>query len=387
MSLAFLVPAALAALATLLLPLLIHLARRSEQRPTQFAALRWLRQKPKPRHRIRFDEWLLLALRLLLVLLLALLLARPTLHGGQSDAPYVAIVPGVDVAQARKLVTTPDARWHWLAPGYPTVDAVPPTSNAASVTSLLRELDASLPPAVPLTVVAPTQLQGADGQRVMLSRRIDWRVLPGAMPGGAAVIERAPAFAVRHAPSRETALRYLRAMHVAWQPSGAVVTLDEAPLSQPLKATTRQLAWLAPGPVPAEVREWVRAGGTVLLDAQATFDGGGPMSALWLDDAGTPLVEGAAFGSGRVLRFGQALSPQAMPQLLDGTFPRRLRALLMPPAAPPSRVLAQAHAPVAGGATFPVLPRDLQPWLALLIALVFLVERWFASGARRQVAP
>ena len=44
MSLALLLPAGLAALAALLLPLLVHLARRSEQRPTVFAALQWLRQ-------------------------------------------------------------------------------------------------------------------------------------------------------------------------------------------------------------------------------------------------------------------------------------------------------------------------------------------------------
>jgi hypothetical protein len=93
-NLAFLLPAALAALATALLPLLIHLARRSEQRPTLFAALQWLRQKPKPRHRIRFDEWVLLALRVALVCLFALLLARPVLFGALSDAPYVAVAPG-----------------------------------------------------------------------------------------------------------------------------------------------------------------------------------------------------------------------------------------------------------------------------------------------------
>ena len=64
MNLALLLPAGLAALAAVLLPLLIHLARRSEQRPTVFAALQWLRRKPKPRHRIRFDEWPLLLVRL-----------------------------------------------------------------------------------------------------------------------------------------------------------------------------------------------------------------------------------------------------------------------------------------------------------------------------------
>ena len=46
-----LLPLGLAALGTILVPLLLHLARRTEQRPTDFAALRWLRQKPRPRHR------------------------------------------------------------------------------------------------------------------------------------------------------------------------------------------------------------------------------------------------------------------------------------------------------------------------------------------------
>lgn len=386
MSLAFLIPAALAALAALLLPLLVHLARRSEQRPTQFAALRWLRQKPKPRHRIRFDEWPLLLLRLLLVLLLALLLAAPALHGGQSDAPYVAVVPGVDVAQARKTMPEREARWHWLAPGFPAIDAVDSPSSAP-VTSLLRELDANLPPGVALTVFVPAQLQDADGQRVVLSRNVEWRALPGAMPARPAIADAAPTLAVRADASREASVRYLRAAHAAWQGPGKATTFDEAPPSRPLATATRTLAWLVPGAVPDHVREWVRKGGTVLLDPDAAFDGAAAMTALWRDDTGAALIEGTTFGAGRVLRFARAPVAGSMPQLLDATFPQRLRALLAPPALPPTRVGAQWHAPATGGPAFPVMPRDLRPWLALLIAFVFLVERWLATGARRQVAP
>ena len=177
MSLAFLIPAALAALAALLLPLLIHLARRSEQHPTEFAALRWLRQKPKPRHRIRFDEWPLLLVRLLLLVLFALLLARPVLFGSQSHAPYVAVAPGVEPSQARAALTVADARWHWLAPGFPELKGQVPASTAP-VSSLLRELDASLPVDVPVTVFVPSQLDGVDAQRIVLARKVDWRVLP-----------------------------------------------------------------------------------------------------------------------------------------------------------------------------------------------------------------
>ena len=64
---AFLLPGALAALAALILPIIIHIARRSEQHPTDFAALRWLSERPRPRSRLRLDEWPLLVLRLLLL--------------------------------------------------------------------------------------------------------------------------------------------------------------------------------------------------------------------------------------------------------------------------------------------------------------------------------
>ncbi|MGJ4729318.1 BatA domain-containing protein, partial [Luteimonas sp. SDU101] len=152
MNAVLLMPAALAALAALVLPLLIHLARRQQQRPTVFAALRWLRARPKPRRRLRFDEPWLLAVRLLLLALLALWLARPALLGVQDLRPRLLVVPGVDasvVGQARA-DTQADARW--LAPGFPTLEQPAPAGDAA-VASLLREFDATLPAGAPLAVL------------------------------------------------------------------------------------------------------------------------------------------------------------------------------------------------------------------------------------------
>lgn len=392
MSLAFLLPAGFAALAALLLPLLIHLARRSEQRPTDFAALRWLRQRPKPRHRIRFDERLLLIVRLLLLVLLVLLLARPVLYGSASEAPWVAVVPGVDMQQARETLATSKARQHWLAPGFPALDATPPPPTA-SITSLLRELDATLPADVRLTVLVPAQLDGADAQRPALSRRVDWRVLPRAMPASpAAPVEAAPALTVRYAADREPALRYLRAANAAWRvqavPSaGAAKALSIAPHTQALDAQARQLIWLAAGPLPGAVQDWIAEGGVALIDTETSIAKPAPMTALWRDDTGTPLVEGAVLGRGRVMRLTRPLTPQAMPQLLEAEFPKRLRALFSAPAKVPTRVFAAAHAPATGGPVFAQAPRDVQPWLVLLIAALFVLERWLASSPRRGVAP
>ena len=384
MSLAFLLPAGLAALAALVVPLLLHLARRYEQTPTDFAALRWLRQKPKPRHRIRFDEWPLLLLRLLLLALLALWLARPVLSGLDDTRPWAVAVPGVDAGLAR---TSSDARTrlHWLAPGFPSLDAPAPAGTPA-IGSLLRQLDAELPTGVALTVIVPATLQGADAERPALSRAVTWKVVDGAMPASSAKASPSPAWAIRHPVGDEHALRYLRAAARAWQPTGAPavqIGTTDAPMPPP----SQPLVWLAPGPVPTPVMQWISAGGVALLAHEATVDGIALSSMPWRDADGAPLVESAAHGRGRVMRFTRALRPDAMPALLDADFPRRLRALFDGPAVAPTRVLATDYAPTRGGATYPVAPRDLQPWLALLIAALVLVERWMATRRTRSVAP
>lgn len=183
-------PAGLAALAALVLPLLIHLARRSEHRPTDFAALRWLRALPRPRHRVRFDEWPLLLVRLVLLAALAVLLAEPALRDHDDARPRIAVSPGVDLATVRARAAS--AQWVWLAPGFPTIDAqtrapaVPAGSTAtATATSLLRELDASLPAASTLGVIVPAQWGRLDAQRLQLGRHVEWQVAPGRSPGPA----------------------------------------------------------------------------------------------------------------------------------------------------------------------------------------------------------
>lgn len=387
MNLALLLPAGLAALAALLLPLLLHLARRHEQTPTDFAALRWLRQKPKPRHRIRFDEWPLLLLRLLLLALLALWLAKPVLSGMDDTRPRVVAVPGVDEAAVRAQATDTDAQLHWLAAGFPSLDESAPAGTPA-VASLLRQLDAELPAGAPLTVVVPATLQGADAERPVLSRAVTWTVVEGAMPVASASALPPPSLVVRHPSGNDTGLRYLRAAVLAWQPSvDAPSGLQVGTQDEALPASARALVWLVPGPLPAAVVQWIESGGTALLANESTLDGFTADATPWRDADGVALVEFATRGKGRVLRFTRPLRPDAMPALVEADFPQQLRALFDGPAAVPARVLATDYAPVTGGTSYPVAPRDLQPWLALLIALLALVERWMATRRARSVAP
>ena len=128
MTLSLLLPAALAALASLLLPLLLHLARRDSVRPLDFAALRWLRARPRPRRRLRFDEWPLLLLRLLLLALLALWLARPVLHGAPDLRPMVVVMPGVPASALPAQKLPENAHRHWLAQGLLALDAPSPAT-------------------------------------------------------------------------------------------------------------------------------------------------------------------------------------------------------------------------------------------------------------------
>lgn len=396
MNLALLLPAGLTALAALLLPLLIHLVRRSEQRLTDFAALRWLSPKPQPRRKHRFDERLLLLLRLLLLAALAVLLARPVLYGQPDTTPWIVAAPGVAADTLRDAEGAAHAQRRWLAPGFPGIEEAAPTGGQP-IASLLRELDATLPAGAPLTVLVPAVIAGADAQRPKLGREIDWRIVPAPQAPAAtpAATRTVPEVAVRHAPQRAPALRYLRAAGVAWRASASAdpdgtttatspVAIAEA--SQPLDAQARNLVWLVPGPLPEHVRDWISAGGHALLDARSETPELADATPLWRDADGEALVRGTALGRGRIMQFTRELSPNAMPQLLEADFPEHLRALFTDAAPAPSRVAASAYAPTTGAPPWPESPRPLSPWLIVLIAVLFLVERWLAAGPRRGAA-
>lgn len=380
MTLGLTTPAALAALAALVLPLVIHLARRSDPDLVWFAALRFLEQRPRPRSRLRFDEWLLLIVRLLLIALIVLFLAQPLLDGVADRRPRVAVLPGA--AAALPGATRGDVRGLWLAEGFPSLDqpAPPPPANFPS---LLRELDADLPPGTPLTVIVPATLDGAGAERVRLSRRVTWRIVPHAAPRAAPApaTPRVPPLVLHVAPGREAEARYFQAVATAWGKPAKRLASAARPARDAL------LVWLDRDALPPALREWVATGGTVLLprDAAEPLPPGQP---VWRDAQGRPIATAAMIGQGRAIRFVRLLRPLDLPLLLEPTFPAALVDTVTPPPPAPGRVAAAAYAPELGGPRpdrAPAVP--LQPWLALAIAVLLLIERWLATTRRRTIAP
>lgn len=378
MSLSLLLPAALAALASLLLPLLLHLARRDSVRPLDFAALRWLRARPRPRRRLRFDEWPLLLLRLLLLALLALWLARPVLHGAPDLRPMVVVMPGVPASALPAQKLPENAHRHWLAQGLPALDA-PPPATPQPIASLLRELDADLPAGVPLVVLATVRFDGADGRVPQLSRELDWRVIDSVPAASKPATKPPPPALYLHADAgHAAALRPLRAAAHAWQ--GKVFDLGAG---APPPDTRAVAVWLSSTSMPTALRDWVARGGSALLAHDAPLPAGIALAPVLRDAAGAPLLESGGLGRGRLLRFRQPLRPADMPLLLEAEFPQRLREALAPAMQPPARADARAFAPTTGARAQPTAPRDLQPWLGVLIALLFAIERWLATARRR----
>lgn len=379
---ALLLPGALAALLALIIPLVIHIARRSEQVPTDFAALRWLRQKPRPRSRLRFDEWVLLLLRLMLLALVALWLAHPVLFGAGDRTPVVGVVPGVDPARA----PIGDVRTVWLAPGFPAIDQPSPT-GALPVASLIRHLDAEMPAGVPLTIVTPQVIEGADADRLRLSRKVNWRIVPGAMPAPRRQPVAVPLLSIRHDDQHRAGIRYLRAAALAWQPAGRAATIDIGSLDAPLPDQRHALIWLGGGTMPDSLTQWIARGGTALVASDMLVPADQPRASLWRDPLGVPLVEAMPVGRGRLLRFTRPLTPAMMPVLLEAEFPAQLRAVLAPAPPAPARVAAADYAPLTGALAYDQPPQGMRPWLAMLIAALLIAERWLATRRNRGTSP
>src|SRR5436309_3854652 len=81
----FLAPLMLAGAAAVTVPLALHFFYRARYRPLPWAPMKFLKEAiEQTSRRLKFQEWILLALRCLAILLLALALARPGMQSAGS---------------------------------------------------------------------------------------------------------------------------------------------------------------------------------------------------------------------------------------------------------------------------------------------------------------
>jgi len=397
MSLVFGVPAALWALAALALPLLLHLVRRERQQRTVFAALAWLSPRQRPRRRLRFERWLLLALRLALLAALALLLAQPRLLGAPAPARVSLWHPEVAVPDAA--AAEGESR-HWLAPGLPAITQ-PAGDAGGDVASLLRDADATLPPDTRLEVHLPAVIGGLDAEPLRLSRAVGWRVheTSPAPAAAANAMPASPRIALRgdaDHPSR----RWLRALQAAWAApatpeANAAGTAgidddageagDRAPHADAdradLPAPGTWLAWTSPQAPDASLLAWVADGGRLVLDVATPW----PLSRAPAPLDAEGWLQGAGHGRGRVLQWRVPLAPDTLPALLEPGFPTQLRQVLETPPAPAYAHTASVTPTIGAAAPVPP-PRSLDTPLLWLVAALFALERLLALRARRPEA-
>ncbi len=381
MSVALLAPLGLAALAALLVPLLIHLIRRPQHVVINFAALRWVGERMRPRRRLQFDDLMLLIVRLLLIAASALLLASPVLdRDWRGVREWVVVVPGIEAAQARDAVTGlgADAEWRWLSPGFPSIDSARIDADIGTA-SLLRELDAVIDTRDRIVVIVPATVDGLDGERLVLSREVEWKVVD------TSAVDTEPSqptpirVAVRYPAEATSALRYLRAMIAAWNvPVSDRYVADLHPVDVPLPDGTEWLIWLG-GAWPAAIDAWVAAGGRVVTRMVEPTPDAIP---VWRDGRGATIATAQRQGAGVRISFLHAFDPASFAPILDADFPERMRELLVGVEPAPARADASSVRPSVDPARTAVAVFPLDDIVIVLIVLLFLLERWLATRRR-----
>ena len=138
-------------------------------------------------------------------------------------------------------------------------------------------------------------------------------------------------------------------------------------------------------PDPAAWRDWVHEGGELLIAAGTPWPAGAQAVPAWQDDHGVLLFARARGGGGTLWKLSQGLDPATSPRVREAAFATALARALRPPAMP-SRVAAADFAPAQQARSWRRAPQPLAPLLALLIALVFALERWMATAPRRGTA-
>jgi hypothetical protein len=378
MSFGLLRPLGLAALAALVIPIAIHLIRRTESAPVVFPAMRWLSASARPRRRLRLEDLLLLLTRIALIAALALLLAEPfILNSSRGARHWVLLSTELERDEIQNLAFDVSAEPVWIAPGFPPIEDTRPPARQP-LASLLREFDAQSDAKDRMTVVVPQRVSGLDGEVIQLRREIDWRVIARDARAEETIgVSGLRSIALRYAEG-DPALPFLRAAINAWSVDReSTLDVEEQLLDAPIGGDTSLLVRTG-SDFSEDVRRWIENGGTALVSESLGADG----VAVWRRASGEVLARLHVFGRGRVLSLEQDLDPDVFPELLDASFPKSLLERLTPRASGVDQAYAEAVKPVGGEHRSMTRRDSLTAELGIAIALLSLLERLLATRRR-----
>lgn len=372
-------PAALIALAGVVVPLIIHLLDRGSARQLDFAPLYLLDDLPRASlRRLRLRERLLWLLRSLLVATAAMLLALPALRPALVPAQaWLLVEPGLEdevdatleLLSQRWEIDPGEIEVRWLEPGFAVWTTPPQERQHGIFWDVLLAADTRLSAGARLAVIADPQADDLGPVRPRLSRSVEW-LTTGADDRLSPPGENVPSLAVYvdAAPARSDLIPILTAAVAAWQRGlDAAVVMVDAP------AGADWILYAPAGALPEAVEQAVAQGALLLTDSPAS--------------GGAPATSGHVLGRERIGSGLWLRQPQDWTALLAGSrdfaFPLRLwrdlGAARLEPLPRGIAITADQATAATGAVQREPTPHSLAPFLGMLLLWLLALERWFSG--------
>ena len=281
-------------LLTLLIPLFIHLARRSHPRVITFAAAQWLRARRQRRlNRVYLRDKLLLLLRLLILSLLVALLAQPFVVRTDAAVENMLLVdPRIEQVALEGFLeqntTFDDVRW--LQPEPSAISS--PRPPGSELWSTLSQLAAQAEYRHAHILIKDTE-NPSGHSALRVSPHWQWHTLAMRNPDTSTALPRiaiagkAPEWLQPVVEEVSTSL-------------GTDITVQQ--LGVQIRTVPEDVDWLiydGAGELPEDLRTFVSRGGLLITNAGVTNKGMPEFIRL----AGEPAAETLAFGRGSWLRY------------------------------------------------------------------------------------
>lgn len=165
------------ALPGLVIPLAIHLLSRKEGRLIRMGSLRHIRETSSRQFKsIRLNEYVLLALRSIVVILMVLLMSGWYLNDLKDSRKWLILEHGLEsdsrVSALCDSLRRSGYEERYLLPGFPALDEKQEKPTQPDYSARLEELQREVVDMV--VVIATNRVRGFTGERIALSPEVRW---------------------------------------------------------------------------------------------------------------------------------------------------------------------------------------------------------------------